>query len=136
MKAFNLLQFLFRFFFDAFKSPAYEIVYALNFVSLGCTLIGLVAIDTFFVNLCFQVTACLKDLCDMISESGVQTSGLFESSKETLKPSMDFHNDIYELITDMQFLKPILFTQYLGSTFVLCTCIFNATVVNLFNCKL
>lgn len=103
-------------------------MYVLNFWSLGCTLIGLVAVDTFFVNLCFQLTACLKDLKDMISDVELQ-SNLFMTSREILKPSVDFHNEIYGLVTDMKFLKPILFTQYLGSTFVLCTCIFNATVV-------
>lgn len=94
-------------------------------MSLGCTLIGLVAVDTFFVNLCFQITACLRDLCDMISDVEVHSSDLYESSKELLKPSISFHSNIYELVTDMQFLKPILFTQYLGSTFVLCKCSLN-----------
>lgn len=103
-------------------------MYIFNFVSLGCTLIGLVAVDTFFVNLCFQITACLKELKDMISEVDIQ-SDVNETSRDILKSIVDFHNEIYTLVTDMQFLKPILFTQYLGSTFVLCTCIFNATVV-------
>lgn len=106
-------------------------MYVLNFLSLGCTIIGLVAVDTFFVNLCFQITACLKDLKDMISDEKVQ-SDLNETSRDILKSSVDFQNEIYAFVTDMQFLTPILFTQYLGSTIVVCTCILNAIVVNIF----
>lgn len=68
----------FRLFSDRLIWPAYVLIYLLNVLTIMCTVIVIVAIDSFFVGLFLQISACLKDLADVILDLESQ-SDLYDS---------------------------------------------------------
>lgn len=90
-------QFLFNFrlFFDTKSIPGYDIFYGLNAIALFWVVYGIFAIDSFFVNLCIHLVACLQNLRDMIKEmdESIKSS---QNERKSLDEIVRFHNKFYE----------------------------------------
>lgn len=86
--------------FDTQRSPAYECVFALSFVSITCIGYTMVLTDCVFLGTCAQIVACQRDLQDMLGEIHGAAGVLLFTDQVSMevgqrwKECTRFHNDI------------------------------------------
>lgn len=65
--------------FDMLRSPAYQIVYVMMFMSTTCIGYTISMTNCIFMCVCTQIIACQKDLQDMLGEMDVGSGGCVEN---------------------------------------------------------
>lgn len=130
-KRFKKFSLHFSYFFDATKTPYYEIMYFYSAFGIPACANCIISIDMIFMGLCLHTVALFKDLKANISrvEREAQTDEEFKMQMSFL---IDYHNRIFELMTQIEMVfSRIFFSEFFGTVFILCSQSYLAAMVSL-----